>query len=46
MMSSTAKRRRGHSLSLALPDGHGILPPIAAIFLISFDVKKGYGNVI
>ena len=39
---STAKRRRGHSLHLELPNGDAEeLPPVAAVFLILFDVKAG-----
>lgn len=39
---STAKRRRGRSLHLDLPEGHAEeLPPIAAVFLILFDDKAG-----
>lgn len=42
---STAKRRRGHSLHLDLPKrlaDHS--PPVAALFLIRFDVKAGYAE--
>ncbi|MCJ1269045.1 hypothetical protein MMC22_008933 [Lobaria immixta] len=40
---STAKRRRGHSLHLDLPKRFSDeLPPVAALFLIRFDVKAGY----
>ncbi|KAL9637380.1 MAG: hypothetical protein Q9164_002225 [Protoblastenia rupestris] len=40
---STAKRRRGHSLRLDLPDAQKEdLPPIVAAFLVRFDVKAGY----
>ena len=40
---TTAKRRRGHSLHLELPDGPSDSPPtVAAIFLILFDPKAGY----
>ncbi|KAF6218073.1 hypothetical protein HO133_006485 [Letharia lupina] len=39
---STAKRRRGHSLHLELPNRDAEeLPPVAAVFLILFDVKAG-----
>lgn len=39
---STAKRRRGHSLHLELPNGNvEELPPVAAVFLILFDAKAG-----
>ncbi len=39
---STAKRRRGNSLHLELPNGRAEeLPPIDAVFLILFDVKAG-----
>lgn len=39
---STAKRRRGHSLHLDLPNGAAEeLPQIAALFKILFDVKAG-----
>jgi len=39
---STAKRRRGNSLHLELPNGRvEELPPIHAVFLILFDVKAG-----
>lgn len=46
-MTSTFKRRRRQSLHLDLPDGAQAsstenLPPIAAIFLVRFDVKAGY----
>jgi hypothetical protein len=39
---STAQRLRGQSLHLELPNG-GVeeLPPVAAVFLILFDVKAG-----
>ncbi|SLM38249.1 Protein of unknown function DUF2347 [Lasallia pustulata] len=40
---STAKRRRGQSLHLELPNAiSGDLPPVAATFLILFDTKAGY----
>lgn len=40
---STAKRRRGQSLHLELPNPDvEELPPVAAVFLILFDVKAGY----
>ncbi|MCJ1470729.1 hypothetical protein MMC07_009376 [Pseudocyphellaria aurata] len=40
---STAKRRRGHSLHLDLPNRFSDeSPPVAALFLIRFDVKAGY----
>ena len=40
---STAKRRRGQSLHLDLPNGISEeLPRIAALFQILFDVKAGY----
>jgi len=45
-MSSTIRRRRGQSLHLDLPNGHESLPPIAAVFLILFDVKAGYVTVV
>jgi hypothetical protein len=39
---STAKRRRGESLHLELPNGMPAeLPPLAALFLVLFDVKAG-----
>lgn len=39
---STVKRRRGHSLHLELPSGDvEELPPVAAVFLVLFDVKAG-----
>ena len=42
---STAKRRRGHSLHLELPKVEAEeLPPVAAVFLILFDVKAGYAS--
>ena len=40
-MSSTVKRRRGHSIHLDLAGEHDKLPSIAALFLILFDVKAG-----
>ncbi|MCJ1392299.1 hypothetical protein MMC18_005166 [Xylographa bjoerkii] len=40
---STVKRRRGQSLHLELPNADlSELPPVAALFLIQFDVKAGY----
>ena len=40
---STPKRRRGQSLHLELPNAVIFeRPPIAALFLIQFDVKAGY----
>ncbi|KAI4125927.1 MAG: hypothetical protein LQ347_005179, partial [Umbilicaria vellea] len=40
---STAKRGRGQSLHLELPSGISEdLPPVAATFLILFDIKAGY----
>ena len=45
-MSTTVKHRRGQSLHLDLPDGQERLPPIAAIFLILFDVKAGYAPIM
>ena len=46
-MISTFKRRRGQSLHLDLangtqPSSADDLPPVAAVFLILFDVKAGY----
>ncbi len=46
-MTSTSKRRRGQSLHIDLANGShpssaDDLPPIAAIFLILFDIKAGY----
>lgn len=46
-MTSTSKRRRGQSLHIDLANGShhsplDDLPPLAAIFLILFDVKAGY----
>lgn len=39
---STAKRRRDRELHLDLPNGQQEdLPPVAAAFLILFDVKAG-----
>ncbi len=39
---STAKRRRGESLHLELPNGMPAeLPPLAALFLVLFDAKAG-----
>ncbi|MCJ1476194.1 hypothetical protein MMC13_004859 [Lambiella insularis] len=40
---STVERRRGQSLHLELPNATLVeRPPIAALFLIQFDVKAGY----
>ncbi|MCJ1369169.1 hypothetical protein MMC20_000378 [Loxospora ochrophaea] len=40
---TTAKRRRGRSLHLDLPDANADSgPSVAAVFLIDFDVKVGY----
>lgn len=44
---STAKRARHHSLHLDLSNGVlDSLPPVAAVFLILFDVKAGYASCI
>ena len=41
-MSTTAQRRRGKSLRLELPDAVvEDLPPVAAVFMVQFDVKAG-----
>ena len=46
-MTSTSDRRQGQSLHIDLPNGkqsfpNDDLPPVAAVFLILFDVKAGY----
>ena len=46
-MTTTSNRRQGQSLHIDLPNGEPSpstddLPPVAALFLILFDVKAGY----
>lgn len=44
---SKAKRARHHSLHLDVSNGQlDSLPPVAAVFLILFDVKAGYTSYI
>lgn len=44
---SKAKRARNHSLHLDISnDQLDSLPPVAAVFLILFDVKAGYASYI
>ena len=44
---STAKRRRGQSLQLDLPNGQQEdVPAIAALFLVTFDSKTGLAGIM